>query len=105
MIYSYGIYPEGSPLTAWRRHEDRVAARRRELKVELTAGLMDFVHHGMIDLHDLRTMRDVQIAQRLTAEFGSPVVEAYPLIDEASSLDNQTAQADNPKTKGNKHDQ
>ena len=56
MIYSYGIYPEGSPLTAWRRHLDRVAARRRELKVELTAGLMPFVEHGMITLDELRSM-------------------------------------------------
>ena len=98
MIYSYGIYPTGSPLTAWRRHLDRVAARRRELKVELTAGLMPFVEHGMITPDELRSMRDIQIARRIEAELGSPTFEPYP-IAEASSLDNQTATADNKKGK------
>ena len=103
MIYSYGIYPEGSPLTAWRRHLARVAARRRELKVELTAGLMPFVEHGMITLDELRSMRDVKIARRIEVELGSPIVEPFPLIAEASSLDNQTATAEtqNKKDKDN----
>jgi len=99
MIYSYGIYPEGSKLTAWRRHLDRVAARRRELKVEVTAGLMPFVDHGMITLDELCSMRDVQIARRIEAELGSPTVEPYP-IAEASNLDNQTATAENKIGKG-----
>ena len=99
MIYSYGIYPEGSPLTAWRRHQDKVARRRRELKVEITAQLMPFVQHGLIDLQDLRTMRDANVARRIEAELGSPIVEPFPLIAEASSFDNQTATAETQNKK------
>jgi hypothetical protein len=95
VIYSYGIYPAGSPLTSWRRYEDKVADRRRALTAELTVELMPLVQHGLINRQELRAIRKVKVARRLETykrELGL-------LIAEVSNLDNQTATAETQNKK------